>query len=57
MIRLYDKVLLKSGEKATIVEIYEQGVAYEADIEKDGDYLTDTIKESDIIKVLSISGK
>lgn len=48
MIRLYDKVLLKSGEVAFIVEIYEQGVAYEADIERDGTTVTDTIKQEDI---------
>ena len=33
-ISLYDKVKLKNGSNATIVDIYEQGVAYEADIEK-----------------------
>ena len=33
-IDIFDKVLLKNGETAYIVEIYEQGVAYEADIDK-----------------------
>lgn len=47
-IDIYDKVKLKTGEIAHIVEIYEQGAAYEADIEKDGDTETDTIKHSDI---------
>lgn len=48
-----DKVQLKSGETAYIVEIYEQGVAYEADIDKaDGKIETDTIKHADIAKVL-----
>ena len=32
-IKLFDKILLKTGETACIVEIYEQGVAYEADID------------------------
>ena len=50
-IKLYDTVKLVNGKKATIVEIYEQGVAYEADIEADGDYITDTIKQSDIVSV------
>lgn len=47
-IDIYDKVKLKTGEIAHIVEIYEQRAAYEADIEKDGDTETDTIKHSDI---------
>lgn len=47
-IELYDKVKLKSGETAYIVEIYEQGVAYEADIEKKDGTETDTIKQQDI---------
>ena len=52
-IRLFDKVLLNTGEIAYIVEVYEQGVAYEADIDKsDGSTETNTIKHSDIAKVL-----
>lgn len=47
-IEMYDKVKLKTGEIAHIVEIYEQGAAYEADIEKSGDIETDTIKHTDI---------
>ena len=47
-LELYDKVRLKSGEIAHIVEIYEQGVAYEADIEKQQGTETDTIKHVDI---------
>ena len=50
---MFDKVLLKTGETAYIVEIYEQGVAYEADIDRaDGTTETDTIKHADIKKVL-----
>lgn len=53
MIKLYDKVKLKSGETANIVEIYERGVAYEADINrKDGSIDTDTIKQEDIECIL-----
>lgn len=55
-IKEFDKVLLKTGETAYIVEIYEQGVAYEADIDKiDGTVGTDTIKHADIEKILSNS--
>ena len=48
-IKLYDVVKLKDGRIARIVEIYEQGKAYEADIESDGDYITDTIYQKDIL--------
>ncbi len=51
-IELYDKIHLKNGKTAHIVEIYEQGVAYEADIaHDDGEYSTDTVKQSDILYV------
>lgn len=53
MINLYDKVLLKSGETAFIVEIYEQGKAYEADIQRDGETVTDTIKQTEIERVIN----
>lgn len=51
-IELYDKVKLKDGRKATVVEIYEPGKAYEADIEQDNDYITDTIQQEDILSVI-----
>lgn len=52
-IELFDKVLLKSGETAFIVEIYKDGEAYEADIDKpDGTIRTDTIWPEDIKTVL-----
>ena len=55
--KLYDKVMLKTGEIAHIVEIYESGVAYEADIDKDdGDYVetvTETIKQEDIERIVA----
>ena len=48
-IEMFDKVLLKTGETAYIVEIYNQGEAYEADIDKtDGSIKTDTIWLQDI---------
>lgn len=53
-IELYDKVKLKDGREAHIVEVYEQGVAYEADIAlEDGEYDTDTIKQDDILEVIN----
>lgn len=52
-IKLFDKVKLKNGRTASIVEIYEQGVAYEADIEmEDGEFDTDTIKHEEIEKII-----
>ncbi len=53
-IKLYDEVKLKDGREAHIVEIYEQGVAYEADIKlPDGEYDTDTVKHEEIMEILS----
>lgn len=55
-IKLYDKVRLKSGETASIVEIYEAGVAYEADIDRlDGRIETDTIRHEDIAATIAES--
>ena len=56
-IKMYDTVKLKNGKEAKIVEIYEQGKAYEADILIDDtgeypEYETDTIKHEDIEKVI-----
>ncbi|MBQ7478990.1 MAG: hypothetical protein IJT01_08875 [Selenomonadaceae bacterium] len=54
MPKLYDKVLLKTGETAYIVEIHEPGVAYEADIDRhDGETETDTIYQKDIDKIIA----
>ena len=50
----YDKVKLKTGEIARIVEIYEPGVAYEAEIFRpNGEFAitVDTVKQEDIISV------
>ena len=53
-IKLYDTVRLKSGETACIVHIYEEGVAYEADIDThDGKIITDTIFQNQIEKVIA----
>ena len=51
-IKQYDSVRLKSGKRAVIVEIWEQGVSYEADIEVSPDeFETETIKHADIASV------
>ena len=52
-VKLHDKVLLKSGETAHIVEIYKPGVSYEAVINKQyGDNTPDMIKHEDIEMVI-----
>lgn len=56
-IKMYDKVELKNGKQATIVDIYKQGEAYEADILIDDageypEYETDTIKHEDIKRII-----
>ena len=49
MIKQYDKVKLKNGKFAIIVEILEEQKAYIADIEvSENDYETETIIHSDI---------
>ena len=48
----FDKVRLRTGETASIVEVYNDGEAYEADIDRDGDIETDTIWPEDIVEVL-----
>lgn len=47
----FDKVWLRTGETASIVEVYNDGEAYEADIDRDGDIETDTIWPEDIVEV------
>jgi len=52
MPHIYQRVRLKSGKRAIIVEILEQGKAYIADIEIDeGDYETAQITHADIASV------
>ena len=52
MIKQYDHIKLKSGKHAVVVEIWEQGVSYEADVEMSpGEYATQTIKHTDIESV------
>lgn len=51
-IKQYDRVLLKDGNKASIVEIFEEGKLFLADIDKDGDTYTEEVKAEEIDKVL-----
>jgi len=51
-IKEFDKIKLKTGETAYIVEIYKQGVAYEADIDYPDGTKTDTIKHEQIEKIM-----
>ena len=58
IIKQYDTVKLKNGKEATIVEIYEQGKAYEADILIDNtgeypEYETETIEHKDIEAIIN----
>lgn len=48
----YDKVLLKDGDTAYIVEIFGDGKAFLADIERKGGTETDWVKSEDIKKVI-----
>ncbi len=51
-IKLYDRVKLKSGKNASIVEIFEQGVAYAADIDDGDECITETIWQEEIAEVI-----
>ena len=51
-IKLYDRVLLKDGHEASIVEIFKQGEDYLADIDYDDDTETEDIKHEQIERVL-----
>ena len=52
-LEMFDKVLLKTGETAFVVEVFDNGKAYEMDInKKDGKILTDTIWPEQIEKKL-----
>ena len=53
-IEQYDKVKLKTGEIARIVEIYQQGVIYEAEIFRpNGEFSVtlEAVKQEDIVSV------
>lgn len=49
-VKLYDRVMLKDGKTADIVEIFDD--SYIVDVDLGGDYDTRCIKKSDVLKVL-----
>jgi len=51
-IKQYDRVLLKDGNEAIIVEIFVSNKAFLADIEKDDDIYTEDVTIDQILKVL-----
>ena len=51
-IKQYDKVLLKDGTTAYIVEIFDDGKAFVADINKKSGIDTNWIKPDDIERVI-----
>ncbi len=51
-IKQYDRVLLKDGNKASIVEVFEEDKLFLADIDRNGDTDTDELRVEEIKKVL-----
>ena len=51
-IKQYDRVLLKDGDKASIVEIFEDGKLFLADIDRNGDTDTEELRMDDIEKII-----
>ena len=51
-IKQYDRVLLKDGNEAMIVEVFVPGSDFLADIEKDGDIYTEDVTIDEIKKVI-----
>ncbi len=51
-IKQYDRVLLKDGSKASIVEIFVEDSFFLADIDRNGDTDTEEIRIEQIEKVL-----
>ena len=51
-IKQYDRVLLKDGNKASIIEVFEEGKLFLADIDRDGDTDTDELGIDEIEMIL-----
>lgn len=51
-IKQYDRVLLKDGCEASIVEVFEEGKLFLADIDKNGDTDTEELKIEEIKEVI-----
>lgn len=52
IIKQYDRVLLKDGNEASIVEIFEKDSFFLADIDKKGDTYTEDLRIEEIEKIL-----
>lgn len=52
-IKQYDRVLLRSGNYAYIVEIFDSGKVFLADIDKKDGTETDWVKLEDIKKIIN----
>ena len=52
-IKLYDRVLLKDGHYASIVEIFGDGNLLLADIDKPDDTYTEEIRAEDILQIVN----
>lgn len=51
-IKQYDRVKLKDGNEASIVEIFEEDKLFLADIDRNGDTDTDEVTINEIEKIL-----
>lgn len=51
-INQYDRVLLKDGNEAIIVEVFVQGSDFLADIDKNGDTYTEDVSIEEIDRVI-----
>lgn len=51
-VKQYDRVLLKDGCEASIVEIFEKDKVFLADIDRNGDTDTEELKIEEIEKIL-----
>ena len=51
-VKQYDRVLLKDGNEASIVEIFEEDKLFLADIDRNGDTDTEELRMEEIAKVL-----
>lgn len=51
-IEMYDRVLLKDGDRASIVEVFDDGKAFIADVDRQDGTETEWLKPDDIDKVI-----
>lgn len=51
-IKQYDRVLLKDGHEASVVEVFDDGKSFLVDIDKDNDTYTEEIQLKEIERVL-----